>query len=95
MNINESLKSELLKVFSSEKSLKKAVDNFEIYRFFDFSSLQIMKVFDVENENIFSESNSKKHLTKVSDMIKSEFFCDRTSDYFNVFYNPIKDKKMY
>ncbi len=88
MNITDNLKSQLLITFKTEKNLISSIKKKEIYKFKNFNSNQISKVFEIEQTNIFYESNARKHLIKIFDMIKSNFFSPLTNNYLNVFLNP-------
>lgn len=88
MNIPETLKTQLLKDFRIENQIKKIILNKEIYRFENYNINQIFKIFEKEQQNLFNDSNSKKHLIKVQDMIKTNFFNSNTSVYLNLFSSP-------
>jgi hypothetical protein len=95
MNISDTLKQDLLKTFGSEKKLKSSIDNYELYNFQDLNTNQLLKLFKQEQQSIFTETNSKKHLTKIFDMIKANFYNQKTNHFANLFLNPIKDKDEY
>lgn len=88
MNVPENFKSELISQFKSEKKIKEAFDNFELFKFDSLNISQMQKLYLVQNQKIFNEVNSKKHLQKVFEMIKTNFYNDKTDAYLNLFFLP-------
>lgn len=78
-----------------ENKINNIISNYEIYKFDKLNQNQISKLYDIETENIFSEANSKKHLTKIFDMIKSEFNNLKTNNYLNLFFKPTNNINKY
>lgn len=93
MNIPDTLKQELLKKFNTETKLNSIITNFELYNFHELTSSQLLKLFAKEPQNIYTQTYAKKHLTKIFDMIKSNFYNQKTNHYANLFFNPTKDIK--
>jgi len=88
MNITENLKNQLLTEFKSEKVIEKLISNKEIYKFSNYNILNLQKIFEIPQYNLFKETNSKKHLNKIYDMIKSNFFLTETNNYLNLIFYP-------
>lgn len=95
MNIADNLKLELLKSFSTEKSILNSVKNYEIYKFNSLTHPQILKLFDINTIEIFPETNSKKNVAKINELIKNEFYSDKTENYYNIFFTPTNEIKIY
>ncbi|MDA3856056.1 MAG: hypothetical protein PF569_07370 [Candidatus Woesearchaeota archaeon] len=93
MNIQDNLKQELLKKFNTESKINSIMTNYELYNFHDLTSSQLLKLFNKETQEIYTQSHAKKHLTKIFDMIKSQFFNQKTNHYANLFFNPTKEVK--
>jgi len=94
MTITDSIKIQL-KEFSNDTKIENAVKNKEIYKFSNLTQPQIQKLFDIDSQTIFSETNSKKHLSKMYEMIKSNFENEKTNNYLSVLLNPVKDLQIY
>lgn len=92
MNIADSLKTELLVKFKSENKLKNSFKNYEIYKFSSLNSTQLLKFYSLSSQKIFTESNSKKHLQKIFEMIKLNFYSEQTENYLNLFFIPTNDE---
>ena len=90
-----SIKNNLIKSFKSEKKILNAIENYELYLFSEFSTNQIFKIFNKNEQDIFSETNSKKHFQKISEMIKNNFLNEKTQNYFNFFLSPTKNLEEY
>ena len=88
MNIPESLKTDLILEFKSEIRLNKYFENYELYKFASLNSSQILKLYSAQNSKIFNEPNAKKHFQKVQEMIKNNFYNEKTKDYLNLFFIP-------
>jgi hypothetical protein len=93
MELSEGLKEQLLSQFKTQKNIDNIIRNSEIYKLSDFPINSIQKIMNQKSQTIFTEINSKKHLTKVSDMIKSYFLNPRTSNYFSIYFQPSLDLK--
>jgi len=64
------------------------IKNHEIYKFDNLNQNQILKLFNREPQTIFLEPNSKKHLTKIFEMIKNNFLNNKTNNYLNLYFSP-------
>ncbi len=95
MNIPDNIKSDIMKSFRTENNLKKAIINKRFYLFDNFNLLQTQKIFNVDNQIVMSETNSKKHYQKILDMLKSNFISEKTNIYSNLLLSPIFDIKLY
>lgn len=93
--ITDTLKSELLKTFRNEKKLNSAIENKNIYFFDKLNVNQLLKVFNTGQQDIFTETNSKKHLSKIYEMIRSYFTNPKTNHYLSIFLQAITDKEEY
>lgn len=86
--IPDNLKEQLIKEFKSEKKIKNIIDKKEIYKLNNYNSTQILKILNLNSQTIYTEINSKKHLNKISEMIKTNFYNKKTQNYFDYFFHP-------
>lgn len=93
--ISEGFKNDLIGKYKSEDKIKSYVQNYEIYYFREFNVSNVCKLFNISTQKMFAEPNAKKNLNKVVDMIKSNFFSDKTNHYFNLFFMPTNNLSLY
>lgn len=94
-NINQATKQILEKTFKTEKSLNLAVKNNEIHKFHNLNITQILKIFNKEINPKLYDSNAKKHLTKIQDMIISQLTNPKTHNYLKTIFHPTNNTKSY
>jgi hypothetical protein len=90
-NINQILE----KTFKTDKVLKKALQNNEIHKLNELNITQILKIFDIEPKAKLYDSNAKKHLTKIQDMICSNFHNEKTNNYLKKLFYSDNQEKIY
>ncbi len=91
INIPDTLKNNLIRDFKSIENIKKIIEKKEIYQFsyYNYNLTQLQKLFEInQTKNPFKDSNSKKILNKILDLIKKEFYSDKTENYLNILFNP-------
>ncbi|NQZ85875.1 MAG: hypothetical protein HRU03_09215 [Nanoarchaeales archaeon] len=94
-NYSQIINQILEKTFKTDKSLKKALLNNEIHKLDQLNITQLLKIFDIEIDSKLYDSNAKKHLVKVQDMITSGFYNEKTNNYLRKLFYPQNDDKIY
>jgi hypothetical protein len=94
-NYSENINTILEKTFKTDKALQKAMKNNEIHKFNELNITQILKIFDIEPNSKLYDTNAKKHLTKVQDMITSGFHNEKTNNYLKKLFFPENNEKLY
>jgi hypothetical protein len=94
-NYSENINTILEKTFKTDKGLQKAMKNNEIYKFDELNITQILKIFNIELNSKLYDTNAKKHLTKVQDMITSRFYNEKTNNYLKILFFPENNEKLY
>jgi len=94
-NYSTNINSILEKTFKTEKALQKAIKNNEIYKFKNLNITQILKIFQIEPKQKLYDTNAKKHLTKIQDMINLEFNNSKTQNYLKKTFYPDNNEKTY
>lgn len=95
MELSDNLKHELLQKFFNENNLIKSIQNKRYYMFYDYNISKLQKIFNIKNQEIFIESNSKKHLNKMMDIIKTYIVNEKSKNYPILLLNPTKDINKY
>lgn len=95
MNLTPALEQTIINEYKSIENFKKILEELNLYQLQQFSTNQILKFFELENSNPFLESNAKKHLNKVQEMIFSHMSNSATKAYFSYFLYPTNNIKEY
>ena len=66
-----------------------------VYTIESFLNTQILKIFDIEPKSKLYDVNSKKHLTKIQDMITNQFYNEKTNNYLKKLFYPDNEDKLY
>ncbi len=93
--ISSGYKENLLNIFKSEKKIDSIINNYELFYLDNFTLSQIFKIYNKKFLKVFSETNSKKHLSKIYEMIRGNFFNEKTNIYLNFFLDVSNDKIIY
>jgi hypothetical protein len=94
-NYSENINTILEKTFKTDKTLQKAMKNNEIHKFNELNITQILKIYDIEPNSKLYDTNAKKHLIKVQDMITSGFHNEKTNNYLKKLFFPENNEKLY
>lgn len=95
MNLSPALEQTIINEYKSLENFKKIIDELNLYQLKQFSTNQILKFYNIENNNPLNESNSKKHLNKVQEILFSYMSNSATKPYFNLFLYPTNNIKEY
>ena len=83
------------KHFKSQLAFHRAHKNTHLFHFDDFNTSQLLSLFTKKKSLIFKESNVKKHVQKIHEMIISNFTLKATSTYFQYLLQPTSNVEEY
>ena len=81
--------------FNNQIAFFNAYKKKHLFKFQSWNTNQLLSMYNFEKNTIFKESNVKKHVQKIQEMIFSEFALQKTSHYFNFFFQPTSQKEIY
>jgi dsDNA-specific endonuclease/ATPase MutS2 len=90
-----SLQKHIADNFRNILEFHQAHQNKQLFKFDFCNTNQISLLFNTEKSIIFKESNVKKHVQKIHEMINSEFALKSSSTYFQYFLQPTSNKHIY